>query len=102
MAGSERSQPDEHVVLGRRTGNLPAPPSIVWESLSVPHLPGARPWLNLLPDEVEPSILKASRPNLVVWSSIWPQTPAQEIVFKIAFDGSFGTSLTWILHSPVG
>jgi hypothetical protein len=88
-------------VLGRRTRNLPAPPAVVWESLSVPRRPGARPWLNLLPDEIEPSILETSRPNLVVWSSIWPKTPDQEIRFEIASDGSYGTNLTWELHSPV-
>lgn len=86
--------------LGRRTRTLPPPPWVVWESLTDPRRPGARPWLNLLSDEVEPRILESIRPTLVVWSSIWPQTPEQLIRFDIASDGSDGTALTWTLTSP--
>jgi hypothetical protein len=86
--------------LGRRTRTLPAPPHIVWESLADPHQPGARPWLNLLEDEAEPGVMEAVRPNLVVWSSIWPATPDQIIRFDIASDGATGTALTWTLTSP--
>ena len=86
--------------LGRRTRTLPPPPHVVWESLADPHLPGARPWLALLPDEVEPRIVESVRPRLVVWSSIWPRTPGQIIRFDIASDGSGGTTLTWTLLSP--
>jgi hypothetical protein len=70
--------------LGRRTRTLPAPPHIVWGSLIDPHQPRARPWLNLLDDEIEPRVLEAVRPKLVVWSSIWPATPDQIIRFEIA------------------
>jgi hypothetical protein len=87
--------------LGRRTRTLPAPPHIVWGSLTDPRQPGARPWLNLLDEEVEPRVLDAVRPSLVVWSSLWPSTPGQVIRFDIASDGHTGTALTWTLTSPV-
>ena len=86
--------------LGRRTRTLPAPPRIVWESLADPHRPGSRPWLKLLDDEVEPAILESLQAKLVVWSSIWPQTPEQIIRFDIDSDGGDGTALTWTLTSP--
>jgi hypothetical protein len=86
--------------LGRRTRTLPPPPRVVWESLSNPHRRGARPWLNLLPDEIEPRVLESERPELVVWSSIWPTTPDQLIRFDIASDGGSGTALTWTLMAP--
>jgi hypothetical protein len=86
--------------LGRRRRMLPPPPRVVWESLTEPKQPNARPWLNLLDDEVEPRIIESARPTLVVWSSIWPQTPDQVIRFELTPDGSGGTALTWILTSP--
>ena len=87
--------------IGRRTRNLPAPPRIVWESLTDPHRLGSRPWLSLLDDEVEPRILEAQKPQLVVWSSIWPKTPDEVIRFEVAPDGYSGTTLTWTLTSPI-
>jgi uncharacterized protein YndB with AHSA1/START domain len=87
--------------LGRRRRTLPAPPHIVWSSLTDPHQRGARPWLNLLDDEAEPRVLEAVRPKLVVWSSLWPSTPDQSIRFDIASDGASGTALTRTLTSPV-
>jgi hypothetical protein len=86
--------------LGRRTRTLPAPPSIVWDSLTDPVQPEARAWLNLLDDEIAPRLLETIRPTLVVWSSIWPTTPDQIIRFDIASDGEGGTALTWTLTSP--
>jgi hypothetical protein len=72
-------------VIGSREKTLPAPPSVVWRSLVEPHAPGARPWLRLLDDEVEPRVLAADEPVLVVWSSLWPRP-----------DGG-GTALRWTL-----
>ena len=86
--------------LGRRRRTLPPPTLVVWESLTDPHRVGSRPWLNLLADEVEPQILESVRPSLVVWSSIWPQTPEQLIRFELESDGAEGTALTWTLMSP--
>ncbi|MCL2543696.1 MAG: hypothetical protein FWE71_14735 [Nocardioidaceae bacterium] len=44
------------IEYGRRVRKLPAPPRMVWESLTQPHARGTRPWLRLLtpgdlPDE---------------------------------------------------
>jgi len=89
------------IEIGRRTRNLPAPPRIVWESLTDPHRLGSRPWLSLLDDEVEPRILEAQKPQLVVWSSIWLKTPDEVIRFEVAPDGYSGTTLTWTLTSPI-
>jgi hypothetical protein len=69
--------------------------------LSAPHRSGSRPWLFLLDDEVEPRVIEAEKPRLVVWSSLWPDTPDEIIRFDIAPDGSEGTKLTWTLTSPV-
>jgi hypothetical protein len=65
------------------------------------HRPGSRPWLFLLDDEVQPHVLDAQEPKLVVWSSIWPTTPDEVIRFELAPDGLSGTNLTWTLTSPV-
>jgi len=43
------------------------PAHIVFDSLFDPHRSGARPWLELLPDEVEPAVLERDRPRLLVW-----------------------------------
>jgi hypothetical protein len=93
--------PTETFEIGRRTRNLPPPPRIVWQSLTDPRRPGSRPWLFLLDDEVEPQVLDAHEPKLVVWSSIWPNTPDEVIRFELAPDGLSGTNLTWTLTSPV-
>lgn len=87
--------------LGRRTRTLPAPPWVVWESLTEPRRPGTREWLRLLDDEVDPEVVESIRPKLVVWSSIWPNTPDQRIRFDLISDGGGGTALTWTLSSPV-
>jgi uncharacterized protein YndB with AHSA1/START domain len=56
--------------IGSRERTLPAPPSVVWESLTAPHRPGARSWLRLLDDEVAPRVVASEEPVLVVWSSL--------------------------------
>ncbi len=90
----------EVVEVGRRKRELPPPPWVVWESLANPRRPQARPWLVLLDDEREPRILGTEKNKLVVWSSLWPSTPAVLIHFELASKGSAGTSLTWTLTSP--
>lgn len=85
------------VELGRRTDKLPAPPWVVWQSLTEPRRPQGREWLVLLDDEVEPQVVESVRPALVVWSSIWPRTPDQRIRFDLGSDGESGTRLTWTL-----
>ena len=90
---------DPSFELGRRTDKLPAPPSIVFKSLTEWQHPQARPWLALLDDEIDPHVLESVRPTLVVWSSIWPRTPDQRIRFDLEPDDGSGTKLTWTLTS---
>jgi hypothetical protein len=87
------------IEIGSRARKLPARPSVVWDSLVQPQRPGTRPWLNLLSDEVEPRILDAERPNRVVWSSLWPSRPNDEVHLELAAVGS-ETSLKFILLTP--
>jgi uncharacterized protein YndB with AHSA1/START domain len=83
-------------VLGSRERTQPAPPHIVWDSLTRPRQPSARPWLDLLDDEVEPRVLESERPHRVVWSSLWPDRPEDRITFDIRPDGD-GCALRWTL-----
>lgn len=86
-------------VAGREKTQAP-PPHIVWRSLVDPHEPGTRPWLQLRDDEVEPHVLVALEPELVVWSSIWPARADDRIRFDVRpHDG--GTALRWTLLAPV-
>lgn len=94
-----RSYPAGVIEIGSRARKLPAPPSIVWESLTEPRRRGARPWLNLLPDEVDPRVLEAERPVRVVWSSLWPARPKDEIHFALAAVGT-ETLLRFTLLTP--
>jgi hypothetical protein len=83
----------------RRTKPLPPPPWVVWESLNDPHRQPTRPWLELLPDETDPQILESVKPTLVVWTSLWPDTPDEVIRFEIGSRRG-GTVVTWTLQSP--
>ena len=85
--------------IGSRVRKLPAPPAVVWESLTQPRRPGARPWLNLLEDEVDPRVLEAQRPTRVVWSSLWPRRPRDQIRLELATAGS-ETLLKFTLLTP--
>jgi hypothetical protein len=82
--------------LGSRTRAQPAPARVVWASLTRPRDPAARPWLDLLADEVDPLILESVAPELVVWSSLWPDRPDETIRFDIRPDGP-GCRLRWTL-----
>ena len=87
-------------VLAAREKAQPAPPAIVWETLTDPYRPGAREWLAVADDEVEPTVVEATRPGLVVWSSLWPDRPKDRIRFTITDDGGEGSRLKWVLESP--
>jgi hypothetical protein len=53
-----------------------APPAwVVWDALADPGHPGSSAWLELADGEVAPRVLEASRPTLVVWSSLWRTRP---------------------------
>jgi hypothetical protein len=60
---------------------------------------GARPWLNLLDDEVEPTVLDAEKPIRVVRSSLWPSRPDDQVRLELTPAGS-GTSLRFTLLTP--
>ncbi|MEV6979890.1 hypothetical protein AB0M95_01290 [Sphaerisporangium sp. NPDC051017] len=87
------------VELGARERAQAAPAHVVWESLADPWRPGGRWWLELRSDEVEPRILRAVEPELVVWSSLWPERPDDEIRFDIR-PAQNGCSLRWTLPTP--
>ncbi len=70
-----------------RARKLPAP-QIVWESLANPHQPGLRPWLVLLDDEVVPQILETQKPDWIIWSSLWPSRPNDQIKIELIDFGS--------------
>lgn len=89
----------ELVVLGRRARPLPAPPQVVWASLCRPRDPLARPWLALLPDEVDPTVLESHEPDLVVWSSLWPGRPRDVVRLEVAARGN-ETLLRFTLLTP--
>ncbi|HEY9412726.1 MAG TPA: hypothetical protein VIP77_24340 [Jiangellaceae bacterium] len=96
---SADSDPEAEIEIGSRARKLPAPPSVVWASLANPRLPGTRPWLNLLPDDVEPRVLEATEPTRVVWSSLWPSRPDDRVRLDLAVAGG-GTSLRFTLVTP--
>jgi hypothetical protein len=50
--------------IGFRKRDLPAPPHVVFEDLTVPNRSAARPWLNLLDDEIPPVVLGSRKPDL--------------------------------------
>ena len=87
------------IEFGSKARKLPAPPAIVWASLVDPHMRGARPWLNLLDDEVEPKILEADQPVRVVWSSLWPSRPNDQVLLEMTAVGQ-ETQLRFTLLTP--
>lgn len=85
------------IEIGRRRRKQPAPPHIVFDELADPMRPGLRQWLHLLDDEVAPTIIEASRPDLLVWSSLWVKRPDAVVRFELSSDGGSGTVLHWSL-----
>jgi hypothetical protein len=85
--------------IGSRARKLPAPPAVVWDSLVRPRQPGTREWLDLLADETEPHVLDAERPGRLVWSSLWPSRPRDEVHFELTPVGS-ETLLRFTLLTP--
>ena len=80
-----------------RRRNLPAPPRAVFEDLCGPHRQPVRPWLLLLDDETEPTVIESHRPDKVVWSSLWLTRPDARVQFDLE-DGDGGTDLRWTLY----
>ncbi|WP_269303660.1 hypothetical protein [Aeromicrobium sp. HA] len=88
------------IELAARGRKLPAPPRVVWRSLAEPHQPCARPWLRLLDDEVEPSVVRSVEDQSLVWSSLWPSRPRDEVRLDVADAGNGETLLTFRLLTP--
>lgn len=72
---------------------------MVFDSLAEPHAPGTRPWLNLHRDEIEPLTVEARCPTHVIWSSIWPSRPDDQVHFELGAHGD-DTLLKFILLTP--
>lgn len=53
----------------------------------------------LLSDEVEPRILAAEKASRVVWSSLWPSRPSDQVHFELTVVGN-ETSLKFTLLTP--
>jgi hypothetical protein len=70
-----------------RTNTLPAPPPIVWEDLIAPRETGTRAWLELVDDEVPPRIIEAVKPSRVLWSSLWPGRPDDQVLLRLTPTG---------------
>ncbi len=87
------------IEIGSRAKLLPAPPAVVWRSLVRPDEPGTRPWLRLDDTEVAPRVLAADEPARVVWSSLWPARPDDEIHLDVTASGA-ETLLSFTLLTP--
>lgn len=80
---------------------------MIFAALTQSDRDGTRPWLftGLVDDEHPPSVLRSHKPDLVVWSSLWPDRPDVNVRFDIqphAGGPRPGTDLRWTLlvHPP--
>jgi hypothetical protein len=83
--------------IGSRMRNQPAPPWAVFEDLCDPHRQPVRPWLHLLDDEIEPTVIESVPLDRVVWSSLWVKRPDARVQFDLVA-GRGGTDLRWTLY----
>ena len=97
MSVDSSTYPARVIEIGSRARTLPASPPTVWDSLVEPRRPGTRPWLRLLPDEVDPGILTAEKPSQVAWSSLWPSRPNDQVHFTLTASRDGGTLLRFTL-----
>ncbi len=82
--------------VATRRRSQPPPARFMFEALIDPYRQPARHWLELLESEIAPEIVRAEEPELVIWSSIWPDRPDAVIRFDIEAVGN-GTMLRWTL-----
>jgi hypothetical protein len=79
--------------LRRRSRRQPPPAWAIYEALSDPIADQARrEWLDLRDGELPPRVVQAVFPSLVVWASLWPDRPDDQIRFDIE-----DQRLTWTL-----
>ena len=83
--------------VGARSRSQPAPSWALFEALSQPDRGPSRPWLRLLDDEVEPRVIEAVEPQLIVWSSLWARRPDARVRFDLSPHGP-GCTLRWVLR----
>jgi hypothetical protein len=78
----------------RSRSKAQAPPAwAMYEALSDPIADQARrEWLDLRDGELPPRVLQAVFPSLIVWASLWPDRPDDQIRFDIE-----DQRLTWTL-----
>lgn len=69
----------------------------MFEALIDPGRDPARPWLDLLDDELRPRIIRSDAPARVVWSSLWIKRPDALIQFDLPPGERSGTDLRWTL-----
>jgi hypothetical protein len=79
--------------LRSRSKAQPPPAWAMYEALSDPIADQARrEWLDLRAGELPPQVLRAVFPSLVIWASLWPDRPDDQIRFDIE-----DQRLTWTL-----
>lgn len=54
----------------------------------------------MLDDEVEPTVLRSVEERSIVWSSLWPSRPRDEVWLEVADAGGGETLLTFRLLTP--
>ena len=96
MGRQEPQYIDAVTPYGKRTRRLPAPPHVVFDGLVNPAKTGTRVWLDLMDDEVPPRVVESDGPRRVVWSSLWPSRPCDQVVLELA-DAGGETALTFTL-----
>jgi hypothetical protein len=89
------------IALAQRRKTQSPPPWVIWESLADPFHSKDRPWFDLRDGEQSPTILSATKPDAVTWSSIWSGHPELTVEFQIEPCGP-GSAVTWTLFGPEG
>lgn len=58
-------------------------------------------WLTLRPGETLPQPIRSTHPSLVEWSSLWPVSSTDSVVFTITPDGQgCAVTLQWLTANP--
>jgi hypothetical protein len=79
--------------LRSRSKTHAPPASAIYEALSDPLADQARrEWLDLRDGELPPRVIQAVFPSLVIWASLWPDRPDDQIRFDIE-----DQRITWTL-----
>ncbi|MFE9786525.1 hypothetical protein ACFYO7_14205 [Nocardia salmonicida] len=52
----------------------------------------------MLEDEQHPKVLESTFPDLVIWTTLWPEHPTARLHFNLPPDSHGGTHLRWTLN----